>query len=136
MPLQLLLIFGICFSQIHKLKQLIMRYHEIHHFYIFGTQYQCKSSALLYYSLGDFKNINFHYVVVLISFSLINPFYATILFLYPMKTSEKLWFSDVSWGYRKRPKTWNGLRINNICWPAVISLIFKCAWCLIFKICS
>ena len=29
------------------------------------------------------------------------PFHATGLFIYPMKISEKLWFSDVLRGYRK-----------------------------------
>ena len=33
---------------------------------------------------------------------ILNPFYATGPFLYPMKTSENLWFSDVFEGYRKR----------------------------------
>ena len=28
-------------------------------------------------------------------FNLVNQFYATVLFLYPMKTSKNLWFSDV-----------------------------------------
>ena len=33
---------------------------------------------------------------------LINPFNATTFFLYPLETSENLWFSDVSRGYRKK----------------------------------
>ena len=33
----------------------------------------------------------------------INPFHATGIFLYPLKKSENLWFSDVFRGYRKRP---------------------------------
>ena len=41
-------------------------------------------------------------------------FYTTHLrpnvsFLYPLKTSEKLWFFNVSRGHRKKPLTWNGL---------------------------
>ena len=32
----------------------------------------------------------------------INPFHATVLFLYPLKTSGNLWFSDVFSGDRKR----------------------------------
>ena len=39
----------------------------------------------------------------------INPFHATGLFRYPLKTSEKQRFSDVFRGYRKRPAAWNGL---------------------------
>ena len=31
-------------------------------------------------------------------------------FLYPLKTSEKLWFSDVFRGYRKRSVAWKGLK--------------------------
>ena len=34
--------------------------------------------------------------------TLLNQFHATGLFLYPLKTSENLWFSDVFGGYRKR----------------------------------
>ena len=33
----------------------------------------------------------------------VNLFHATGLFLYPLKTSEKLCFSDVFSGYKKRP---------------------------------
>ena len=32
----------------------------------------------------------------------LNPFYATGLFLYPLKKTENLWFSDVLRWYRKR----------------------------------
>ena len=35
----------------------------------------------------------------------LNPFHVTGLFLYFLKTSENLWFSDVFRGYRKRPVT-------------------------------
>ena len=38
-----------------------------------------------------------------------NQLHATDFFLYPQKTSENLWFSDVFRGYRKRAVTWNGL---------------------------
>ena len=43
---------------------------------------------------------------------LINPFHVSGLFLYPLKTSENLWFSDVFKDYRKRPDAWNGLIIK------------------------
>ena len=42
--------------------------------------------------------------------TLLNPFYATGLFLYPLKTSENQRFSDVFMGYRKRPVGRNGLK--------------------------
>ena len=42
-------------------------------------------------------------------FCFVNTFHATGLFLYPLKTSENLWFSDVFEGYRKRLVAWNGL---------------------------
>ena len=32
------------------------------------------------------------------------------VFLYPLKTENVLWFSDVIRGYRKRPVAWNGLK--------------------------
>ena len=35
-------------------------------------------------------------------FKNVNPFHATGLFRYPLKTSENLWFPDVFRGYRKR----------------------------------
>ena len=35
-----------------------------------------------------------------------NPFQANIPFLYPLKRSENLWFSDLFRGYRKRTVTW------------------------------
>ena len=41
---------------------------------------------------------------------IINPFHATDLFWYPLKTSENLCFSDVFRGYQKRSVAWNGLR--------------------------
>ena len=44
-----------------------------------------------------------------IKFSLNNPFHATDLFWYPLKTSENLWFSDVFRRYQKRSVAWNGL---------------------------
>ena len=39
----------------------------------------------------------------------VNPFHATRLFRYPLKTSENQRFPDVFRGYRKRPVAWNGL---------------------------
>ena len=41
--------------------------------------------------------------------ALINPFHATDLFWYSLKTSEKQRFSDVFKGYQKRSVAWNGL---------------------------
>ena len=42
----------------------------------------------------------------------INPFHATDLFWYPLKTSKNLRFSVVFWGYQKSSVTWNGLRLT------------------------
>ena len=41
---------------------------------------------------------------------LLNPFYATDPFWYPLKTSENQTFSDVFRGYQKRSVAWNGLK--------------------------
>ena len=41
--------------------------------------------------------------------SSINPFYATDLFWYPLKTLENQRFSDVFWGYQKISEAWNEL---------------------------
>ena len=37
------------------------------------------------------------------------PFHTDSLFLLPLKTSENLWFSDISRAYGKRPLLENGL---------------------------
>ena len=42
-----------------------------------------------------------------------NPCHVTALFLYSLKISESLWFSDVFGGYRKKPLAWN--RLFSIC---------------------
>ena len=39
----------------------------------------------------------------------INPFHASVLFLYPLKTSENLWFSDVFRWYRNSTVVWKRL---------------------------
>ena len=41
----------------------------------------------------------------------VNPFHATVLFWYPLKTSENQRFSDAFRGYQKRPLAWNGLML-------------------------
>ena len=35
------------------------------------------------------------------------PFHVFDLFLYPLKSSKSLWFSDILRGYRRRPVPWN-----------------------------
>ena len=49
---------------------------------------------------------------VIISRIFMNLFRATGLFLYPLKTSEKLWFSDVFREYRRTQARWNGLTVT------------------------
>ena len=39
---------------------------------------------------------------IYLNLKLINQYHATSLFLYPLKISENLWFSEVLRGYRKR----------------------------------
>ena len=41
----------------------------------------------------------------------LNPFLSNATFLYPLKMSENLWFSDVFRGYRNMTLDKNGLRI-------------------------
>ena len=65
---------------------------------IFDTLFSCEDD-----DIGRFSNLHYTFIYV------INPFHATGLFLYPLETSEKLWFSDVFRGYRKRLVAWNGL---------------------------
>ena len=45
---------------------------------------------------------------------LLNPFHATDLFWYPLKTSETQRFSDVFRGYQKSSVTWNGVNCISI----------------------
>ena len=40
-----------------------------------------------------------------------NPFHITGRFVYPLKTSENFWFSDIFKGYRKRQVAWIGLKL-------------------------
>ena len=44
----------------------------------------------------------------------LNPFHATALFLYPLKTMENQRFSDVFREHRKKPAAWNGLLQDKI----------------------
>ena len=41
--------------------------------------------------------------------NVLNPFSTNVALLYPLKTSENLWFSDVFRGYGKRSEACNGL---------------------------
>ena len=48
-------------------------------------------------------------------FMKVSTHFTQLSLLYPQKTLENLWFSDVIRRYRKKPVAWNGLRgINNI----------------------
>ena len=42
------------------------------------------------------------------------PFYIAGFFLYPLKTSEKLWFTDIISWYKKRPVTWNSFKVEYV----------------------
>ena len=48
--------------------------------------------------------------------SFINPFQASISFLYPLKTSENHRFSDIFRGHRNGTLTWNGLILYAVSW--------------------
>ena len=54
-----------------------------------------------------------------------NSFRAIGLFLYPPKTSQTLWFSDVFRGYRKRPVAWDGLIENTLYFSLINERIFS-----------
>ena len=45
---------------------------------------------------------------------LVNPFHATGLFQYLLKTTESLWFSDVFRGYRKKQVARNWIVVKGI----------------------
>ena len=66
----------------------------------------------------------------------VNPFHATDLVWYPLKTSENLWVSDIFRGYQKRSVAWNGLS-HHIClkfqhryWqsPKYYSVLLTLSW--------
>ena len=52
--------------------------------------------------LSSFDDVALHRMVPRFHLSYeVNPFQANVLLLYPLKTSENLWFSDDFRGYRK-----------------------------------
>ena len=55
----------------------------------------------------------------------LNSFHATCLFLYPLKTSENLWLSDVFEWYRKR-LVWR--KMGNRKHRSLLSLFFNVHW--------
>ena len=59
----------------------------------------------------------------------INPFFATSLFRYLLKTSENFWFPDIFKGYRKRLVAWNGLTRNRGIEEAVKNLWVATLYC-------
>ena len=61
--------------------------------------------------LDPFHSVEIASNILRIMANFINPYYATDLVWYPLKTSENLWFSDVFRGYQKRLVAWNGLTI-------------------------
>ena len=62
-----------------------------------------------------------------------NLLHATGLFLYPLKTLENLWFSDVFRGYTKRPVTWK--TVSNFKW--VFPFCVRKGWLIaLWYICS
>ena len=55
-----------------------------------------------------FLNLLIHFMPLVSLYTYWNFLFRTTgLFLYPLRTSEKLRFSDVLRGYRKRPVVWN-----------------------------
>ena len=76
---------------------------SIHGFYMYFTCISSISDCHL-----DFGLVNI--TLLIFSFKIFfNPFHATDLFWYPLKTSENVWFSDVFKGYQKGSVAWNGL---------------------------
>ena len=58
----------------------------------------------------------------------VNPFHTTGLFLYLLKSSENLWFSDAFRGCRKKPMAWNGLNCLLISAKNVLSVKINWKW--------
>ena len=56
---------------------------------------------------------NFAYLLneyLKVSYNYFNPFHTNSPFLYPVKTSESLWISDIFRGYKNGTLEWNGLK--------------------------
>ena len=70
----------------------------------------------LLHTVEEFSDMRYswklHWWYTLIK-KLVNPFHATGLFRYPLKTSENQRFPDMLRGYRKRPVAWNWLMISS-----------------------
>ena len=54
-------------------------------------------------------NLQFSIDLFTITKKILNPLLPDVLFLYPLKTSENLWFSDVFRGYKNGTPGSNGL---------------------------
>ena len=56
------------------------------------------------------------------------PFQTNVLFLYPLKMLEGLWFSDVFRGCRNRKMAWKGLSFFTGHFGQLIVYIIRCNW--------
>ena len=75
----------------------------------------CWYKCHIYYTMHIFHKPHFlrhvfRSQVLMNNLELLNPFHVIAFFLYTLKTSENLWFSDVFREYRERPVSWNRLR--------------------------
>ena len=94
------------------------------HFY--KNTWACQMSTI------KFHKIDALFEVIQLVLVIINPFHATGLFLFPLKTSKNLWFPDVFKMYNKRPVAWYGLmkvlkvmQRANFFFPRHFRLLFK-----------
>ena len=77
-------------------------------YYVINLQKGWLSSLNVFYRRNRFYLRFLQIFVQELSVS-VNPLHVTGLFLYALKISENIWFSDVFRGYRKKPVTWSGL---------------------------
>ena len=62
--------------------------------------------------------------------NVVNPFHVNVPFLYSLKMSENLWFSDVFRGYKSRTLAWKGLN-NGISWTLTSAVLFRITYFVI-----
>ena len=83
-------------------------------------------------SVDFLSHFSRHFSDILLWFILfVNPFHVTGVILYPLKTSENLWFSDIFRGYRKRPSGMKWVNANQtitICQFGVFVTTSRCFW--------
>ena len=98
-------IFGVRKNCLSRSPSLLLIYSKIVDYQFLPKKTAIQTTGKAWNLLERFYANVFNQILALLT----NPFLATCLLLYPLKTSENQRFFDVFWGHRKRPVSWNGL---------------------------